>query len=266
MRGILTAAHVLTHLPDSGAVGIVEYRGEGIHYRKRTIEMANTTKIVLSGDAFGPDGPDLGLLRLATDTIGWFDAIGSFYNLLKHRSDASQSAPSDHSTDAVVGMIDERTKDLPAERRGERRKGFEALFSNGTVSAEREVGGYDLFDFAPTDYPDFKLPGDYSGTSGGAVWRIYLKIDGEKPEVAGSGSGAYRTTRRGRRAVATFWPVTAWPASTACYSMPSLQNGPKRQAKSEDGLSERQTRPWRRNVNAPEGFVPAKEQSDADGQ
>jgi hypothetical protein len=65
VRGILTAAHVLTHLPDSGAVGIVEYRGEGIDYRKRTIEMANTTKIVLRGDAFGPDGPDLGFLRLS---------------------------------------------------------------------------------------------------------------------------------------------------------------------------------------------------------
>jgi hypothetical protein len=35
--GILTAAHVLAHLPDSGAVGIVEYRGETIHYRKREI-------------------------------------------------------------------------------------------------------------------------------------------------------------------------------------------------------------------------------------
>jgi hypothetical protein len=61
-------------------------------------------------------------------------------------------------------MIDERTKDLPAERAGDRRKGFEALFSNGTISAEREVGGYDLMEFAPAEYPDFKLPGDYQGT------------------------------------------------------------------------------------------------------
>jgi hypothetical protein len=74
-------------------------------------------------------------------------------------------------------------RNLPAERPRERRKGFEALFSNGAVSAEREAGGYDLFDFAPTEYPDFKLPGDYQGTSGGAVWRIYLKLKGEKPEI-----------------------------------------------------------------------------------
>jgi hypothetical protein len=29
------------------------------------------------------------------------------------------------------------------------------------------------------------LPGEYGGTSGGAVWRIYLKVDGEKADIAG---------------------------------------------------------------------------------
>jgi hypothetical protein len=230
VRGILTAAHVLANLPDNGEVGIVEYRGQTLHYRKRTIEMANTTKIALRGNSFGPDGPDLGFLRLARDAIGWFEAIGSFYKLLKHRSDASGAAPSTSWTDAVVGMIDERTKDLPAERPHERRKGFEALFSNGTVSGNRDVGGYDLFDFAPTDYPDFTLPGDYGGTSGGAVWRIYLKVDGEKPEIAGVrlwGMPYYQTKRKEGGHVLTCHGmggiygalldaiVTRWPEETA---------------------------------------------------
>ncbi|WP_271672183.1 hypothetical protein [Bradyrhizobium sp. CCBAU 51627] len=56
--------------------------------------------------------------------------------------------------------------------------------SNGTVSGERTTGGYDLFDFVPTDYPDFTLPGDYEGTSGGAVWRIYLKLEGDSRKTA----------------------------------------------------------------------------------
>jgi len=184
VNGILTAAHVLDNLPDRGTVGIVEYRGESVHYRKQTIEMADTTKIALRGDAFGPDGPDLGFLRLPAVSVGWLAAIGSFYNLLKHRSDDPNPPPSPHSVDAIVGMIDERTKDLPAERPRERRKGFEALFSNGTISATREVDGYDLLDFVPTDYPDFKLPGNYQGTSGGALWRIYLKLNGEAPKIA----------------------------------------------------------------------------------
>jgi hypothetical protein len=201
--GILTAAHVLDNLPDRGTVGVVEYRNEGLHYRKRTIEMADTAKITLRAGDFGPDGPDLGFLRLAAETVGWFEAIGSFYNLLKHRSDASQPAPSSSSADAIVGMIDERTKDLPAERPRERRKGFEALFSNGSVSAEREVGGYDLFDFVPTEYPDFKLPGDYKGTSGGAVWRIYLKLNGEKPEIAATRLWGVPTIRPRERTAGT---------------------------------------------------------------
>lgn len=201
VHGILTAAHVLSHLPDSGKVGIVEYRGETMHYRKRQIEMADTVKIVQSGDNFGPDGPDLGFLRLPAESVGWFEAIGSFYNLLKHRSDADQAAPSPSSVDAIVGMIDERTKDLPAERADERRKGFEALFSNGTISAQRDVGGYDLMEFAPAEYPDFKLPGNYQGTSGGALWRIYLKLNGGTPAVAATrlwGIPYYQTkTERG---------------------------------------------------------------------
>jgi len=184
VSGVLTAAHVLDNLPDHGVVGIVEYRGESLHHRKQTIDMAGATKIMLRDAAFGSDGPDLGFLRLPGENIGWLAAIGSFYNLLLHRSDASNPPPSPHSVDAIVGMIDERTKDLPAERPNERRKGFEALFSNGTTSAGREANSYDLVDFVPTEYPDFKLPGNYQGTSGGALWKIYLKLNGSAPEIA----------------------------------------------------------------------------------
>jgi hypothetical protein len=64
VSGILTAAHVLDNLPDQGLVGIVEYRGDTLHYRKQTIDMGGATKIVLREEAFGPVGPDLGFLRL----------------------------------------------------------------------------------------------------------------------------------------------------------------------------------------------------------
>lgn len=46
----------------------------------------------MRGEAFGPDGPDPGFPWLAPETVGWFGAIGSFYNLQKHRGDASGSA------------------------------------------------------------------------------------------------------------------------------------------------------------------------------
>ena len=239
VRGILTAAHVLQP-PGQGAVD--RRAGEGITTGGRS--RWRTPQNRASWHAFRPDGPDLGFLRLAGDTVGWFEAIGSFYNLLKHRSNASQPAPSQHSTDAIVGMIDERTKDLPAERPRERRMGFEALFSNGTISAERDVGGYDLFAFAPTDYPNFKLPGDYQGTSGGAVWRIYLKVNGEKPEIAGARLWGVRTIRRGRRAV-TFWPVAM--AGVYGVLLDASRKWPEETSEGENGLSEPE-----RNVNAPD--------------
>ena len=199
VHGILMAAHVLTNLPDLGDVGIVEYRGRRSHYRKRTIEMANTTKIVLRDD-LRPGRARSRLPAACPNTVGWFEAIGSFYNLLKHRSDASEPPPSPNSADAIVGMIDERTKDLPAEdptsAGGDSRRCSRTAPSRPSAN----VGGYDLFDFAPTDYPDFKLPGNYKGTSGGAVWRIYLKLNGEKPEIAGSrlwGVPYYQTKNEG---------------------------------------------------------------------
>lgn len=91
--GVLTAAHVLDNLPNAGSVGIVQYIAEGLHYRKQTIEMAGAAKVVLRGSKFGADGPDLGFLRLPAQSVGWISAIQSFYNLLKHRDDASYAAP-----------------------------------------------------------------------------------------------------------------------------------------------------------------------------
>jgi len=51
--GVLTAAHVLDNLPDQGAVGIVEYKGETLHYRRQTIDMGAATKIMLRDAASG---------------------------------------------------------------------------------------------------------------------------------------------------------------------------------------------------------------------
>src|ERR1700749_4876859 len=54
-RGVLTASHVLENLTDKGQVGIVEFLGETVHFRKRVIEMADAKKISIGGEACGPD-------------------------------------------------------------------------------------------------------------------------------------------------------------------------------------------------------------------
>lgn len=55
-------------------------------------------------------------------------------------------------------------------------------------------------EFAPAEYPDFKLPGNYQGTRGGDLWRIYLKLNGGAPGVAATrlrGVPYYQTKKQG---------------------------------------------------------------------
>jgi hypothetical protein len=65
VRGILTAAHVLTNLPDQGEVGIVEYRGQNIHYvsghlrdlqSMEPIYLSSLNHCIWFHRAFSPDG------------------------------------------------------------------------------------------------------------------------------------------------------------------------------------------------------------------
>jgi len=171
--GILTAAHVLSELPESGEVGLVTLAGQERQFRKLTIEMSETKRISLRPKDFGPDGPDIGFLRLPESSLGWLQAINSFYNLTKTCEDLlADIAPGPDFTHAVVGMIGDRTKSILEN--GLRKKGFEAVFSDGNIVGTRHANGYDLLSFLPNLYPDTQLPGDFRGTSGGALWRVYI--------------------------------------------------------------------------------------------
>ncbi|MGL5168979.1 MAG: hypothetical protein ACRC9K_24120 [Afipia sp.] len=171
--GIVTAAHVLDALPDYGPVGLVRYQGD-MQHEKQTLDMAATTKLVIPAEEFGLNGPDLGFLRIPEQNIGWLKAILSFYNLRRYRDEfIAQSLPAGATVYAVAGMIDERTKNYLPQGKGGRRKGFEAIFTNGDITAEREVDGYGLLDFIPVEYPDFKMPGNFEGTSGGCLAAIF---------------------------------------------------------------------------------------------
>jgi hypothetical protein len=92
-----------------------------------------------------------------------------------------------------------------------RRSRLEALFSNGAISAESEVGGYDLFNFAPTDYPDFKLPGDYQGDQRRRGLANPSQSRDEKPEVEASRLwGVVTKNERGSR-------VLSCPGTSGIY-------------------------------------------------
>ena len=69
----------------------------------------------------------------------------------------------------------------PYQQGGRIRSDWVVAFGRNRWPPSVGIGGRFASDSA-TEYPDFKLPGDCQGTSGGAVWRIYLKVDGEKME------------------------------------------------------------------------------------
>lgn len=185
VHGILTAAHVLEDLPSQGRVGLAKFFGSEVHYRKQTIEMDYSKKLIVRGKGAASDGPDIAFLRLPDKDIGWLEAIQSFYNLGLHQDDSSKDPPAPNSVYCMVGAIDERTKDLPGERPGERRKGFEAIMTDGNIMWERDTENVSLIAIKPKVYPDFTLPNGFGGTSGGGLWQIYFKENDGKTEYSG---------------------------------------------------------------------------------
>ncbi len=184
--GILTAAHVLEILPDNGPVGISQFSTGTVNYRKHTIEMSYAEKLLIGGSQNAPGGPDLGFLRLGANELGWLTALASFYNLGLHENDEKKSPPAPQKVTSIVGAIAERTKDLPPERPGEYRKGFEGIISDGNVMSEHQLEDFNLLEFIPKSYPDFELPGSYGGTSGGALWDVYFDIEEGTPKFVES--------------------------------------------------------------------------------
>ena len=124
--GVLTAAHVIDGLPKAGEVGIVLHRE--MTFQKQVMKMENTERITVRGELFGQDGPDLGFLRIPQENLGWLKATSTFFNLTQRREEHRAGlAPASIHVDAVIGMIDEFTKDVPTGR-PKRRKGIFRTF------------------------------------------------------------------------------------------------------------------------------------------
>ena len=180
VHGILTAAHVLINLPDQGEVGLVRFPRVQSFAQKVTIDMGQTEKLTIAADAFGPEGPDLGFLRLSPKDAGALKARNVFFNLgMRQKSVLADDQPDPPYFDGISGMIAEWTTDLPPEQGLARVKGFRALFGVGLVVREHESNGFDLFDFEVTYGPGSDSPDSYGGMSGGALWRVYCTKDND---------------------------------------------------------------------------------------
>lgn len=181
--GILTAAHVLRHLPNEGQIGLVRYPRVARHAQRATIDMGVADKLMIGTDD-SPTGPDLGFLRLPPTVVGDLQSRNVFFNLDRRREEVL-SGPKRGGPyfDGISGMIAEWTEDLPDER-SLRVKGFRALYGVGLVEREYENNGFDLYEFETQYGPGSVSPRSYGGMSGGGLWRVYcVKDDDHKLSV-----------------------------------------------------------------------------------
>ncbi len=174
VHGILTAAHVLRKLPDRGQVGLVRSKTASWFAQRQTINMKHAEKLEITGEVFGPQGPDLGFLRLPRQDAAVLEARGVFFNLEKRRTSVlAGDQPGPMYFDGISGTVAEWTTDLPSERGFCRVKGFRSLYGAGNVVGERDSDGFDLLDFEVSYHSDLGSPASYEGMSGGALWRAY---------------------------------------------------------------------------------------------
>ena len=183
VHGILTVAHVLTRLPKSGDVGLVRFSRFARGSKQLKFEIGQTHSVIIPGME-GPDGPDIGFLRLPLDKAVELEATSSFRNLDYTAQLLEENPiPAKYGFDGIVGILAERTKKIRTEF-GIRME-FESRYQFGTTSLLPDAHGLDrcLFTPGPTDIVPY--PKSYGGTSGGGLWRTYCHVDSKgKQQVA----------------------------------------------------------------------------------
>src|SRR6266436_1152080 len=174
----LTAAHVLETLPDHGEVGLIRFTNNPT-IQKQTIDMSLAEKLAIRGNGSVAEGPDISFLRLASPQAATLNATNVFFNLSKREEAVlGNKHPSSEYFEGVSGIVAEWTTDHPTGEAGfHYLRGFRGLFGVGYVARSRECDGYDLVDFETNQGQNSKAPFNYQGTSGGALWRVYITAD-----------------------------------------------------------------------------------------
>ena len=148
--------------------------------------MSLAEKLVIRGNGSEVDGPDIGFLRLAPHQAATLNSTNVFFNLSKREEAVlgNKNAPSEYF-EGLCGIVAEWTEDKAGEVGFHRLRGFRGLFGVGCVVKTQERDGHDFIDFETTYNGASKAPLSYKGMSGGALWRVGIKTDGDgRPTVS----------------------------------------------------------------------------------
>lgn len=174
-HAILTADHVLEHLPSNGEVGLILPTRFQPQLHRFTLNMEFVEKFRIAKGTHESDGPDLALLILHPSQVGAVKAIKSFYNLSKRRDQILSNPPEINVGVWVLsGMAHEWTVDTTPERGYERVKVFRGIHGAGLVEVEYMRNGYDFLEFKAKYNESYKGPKSYGGYSGGGLWHLLI--------------------------------------------------------------------------------------------
>lgn len=217
VQAILTASHVLYHLPSKGTLGLILSH----NVQRHTVEVGGRNgvkylQIAHYSESTVREGPDLGAIILTPEIASSIGAMKSFVNLSQRRNRMLEEPPAlNEGLWFVQGFLAYLTQDRGAMQGYRRVKEFRAQTSAGWVENAPDAVPYDYFTFPISHGEGSGAPADYGGTSGGGLWQVLGSLSASTGELTAtehllSGVAFYQDCTDGR------------PSAVRCHGRKSI--------------------------------------------
>lgn len=178
VRGILTCAHVEEYLQKVRTVGIAGF-SRPTAFQMMTLDIRDNHTLVWGSPPWNKTDPDLCFISLTPAQTAGFEARFTFLNAIQNLQKYHEDEPANAAVHAVCGLVEQFSGPTTRER-GLISTGLKAVLTPGQIL---DVDGHTAtLECLEHNIPD--LPASFGGTSGGGLWRAYLRT-GEvgEPEI-----------------------------------------------------------------------------------
>jgi hypothetical protein len=177
-RGILTCAHVEAYLQESGTIGVAGFSRPAA-FQATTFEIRDAHTLVWGSPPWTKTDPDICFIQLSPDQADGVEARFTFLNADLNLQKYHEPEPSDIVVHAICWLVEEFSG--PTMREGGLvRTGLKAVLTPGRI-VEKD-GHTTTLECLDRNIRD--LPASFGGTSGGGLWRVYLRADADgNPEI-----------------------------------------------------------------------------------
>lgn len=200
--GILTAYHVVDSKRLSSWTDIGFAFFEGVHSPKVPRRYLQIIKVAIPEE--DSRGPDLAVMIVPEDVLGWMKAKKLFWNISPKRlEDPLTNLESSNGLWCVCGFVAEYTKEEGPKCGYANVKRFTGVTGCSGIERAWNDGQHDYFDLSVLYKDENELPTDFRGVSGGGLWKIPLSrnedgvITAQEPILAGV--AFYQTAVEGKK-------------------------------------------------------------------